>query len=173
MRQTIIATACAAAACLVACSPALNWRETPITGTSLTGLFPCKPQKTSRTAALGGSDVPVVMASCDAGDATFAVGHAHLADPSLVGPVLLQWRMAALNGMQAKEVSTAAWVPEHALNIPQSVHLTAVGSAPDGRALGLRATWFARGSDVFAALVYTRAPAAEAAETFLAGFKFR
>ncbi|MFM8900408.1 MAG: hypothetical protein ACKOF9_10750 [Burkholderiales bacterium] len=58
---------------LVACSPTLDWRLTPISGTSLTAFFPCKPDQFSRQISLAGNSERVVLVSCKAAQHTFAV----------------------------------------------------------------------------------------------------
>lgn len=173
MRLLIIAVACLAGLTLAACGPTFNWRETPITATSLVAMFPCKPQKASRVVALGGKDVELTMTGCDAGGVTVAIGHARIADPNMVGPVLVQWREATLIGMHASSSTVSAFQLERARVWPQSVLLKAVGVRSDGRALALQGTWFARDTEVFAALMYADTLSPDVAGTFFSGLKFR
>lgn len=170
-----------AAAIVAACGPAFNWREAPITGTSLVALFPCKPQSASRVAALGGKDVELTMTGCDTAGVTLAVGHATIADPALRDPVLAQWRAATLVSMRAKTTTLAALRLESATPSPQSVLVNAVGTQPDGRAVVLQAAWFTRGTEVFVALLYgdaqndalIGASGDQVKEAFFSGLKFR
>lgn len=173
MRPKNIAYACLVVVCLTACSPALNWRETPIDASSLVSLFPCKPQKSSRVVALAGKDVELFMASCEAAGVTAAVGHARIQDPTLVGPVLLQWRAATLNGMRAKTSFVSSFALERATPMPQSVQVQASGRGADGRALDLRAAWFAQGKEVFVALLYAETLGPDVTDPFFSGLKFR
>ena len=74
MRFAIITIAWLAGLILPGCGPTFNWRETPIAATSLSALFPCKPQQASRRLALGGQEVELFMTGCDTGGITLAVG---------------------------------------------------------------------------------------------------
>jgi len=165
--------ACCLAWLLCACSPALNWRDTPVDATSLTAMFPCKPDKSTRKVEMGGREVELVMASCDAAGGTFAVGHAHIPEPSLLGPVLLQWRVATLNGLRARDSALASFVLERAIPLPQAVRVEASGMTANGQTVALQAAWFARGTDVFVALLYGAELRSEMSEPFFGGLRFR
>lgn len=173
MRFAIATIALLAGLTLQGCGPTFNWRETPIAATSLTALFPCKPLKASRKLVLGGKEVEMQMTGCDTGGVTLAVGHATITDPTMVGAAMDQWREAALAGIRASTSSVSALRLEQALEIPQSVRVQAVGARSDGRALSLQAAWFARGTEVFGALVYGDTLAPEVVDTFFSGLKFR
>ncbi len=90
-----------AALLLGACSPTLNWREARIKDTGLVAMLPCKPDEGARVVPLGGRDVSLHMTGCDAGGATFAVGHATIASASAAPSVLAQWRTVTLANMGA------------------------------------------------------------------------
>lgn len=173
MRSAIIATACLAALILAACGPTFNWRETSISDTSLSALFPCKPQKASRRLALGGAEVELHMTSCDAGGITLAIGHATMPEPAMAGPALLQWREATLAGMRAKSSNASPLRLAGANETPQSVRVQALGIKPGGGELALEAAWFARDTEVFGALLYGDAPSPDVVDTFFSGLKFR
>ena len=61
----------AAAVPALACSPVFNWREVPV-GESLVAMLPCKPDRAERSLPMGAATVPIDMAGCEAGGATFA-----------------------------------------------------------------------------------------------------
>lgn len=174
MHLATIPLACwMAVALLAACGPALNWRETNITATSLSALFPCKPHTASRTVTLGGKEVQLHMTACDTAGATFALGHATVSDLQMVSPVLAQWRQATLAGMRAMDSTASEWSLKRPVTMPQPVMVTARGAKPDGSTLALQGAWFAQGTEVFAALVYADLLSADATEPFFSGLKFR
>ena len=113
------------------------------------------------------------MTGCDTGGVTLAIGHATISDPKMLGPALLQWREAALAGIHAQSPSLAAMRLERALGDPQPMRVEARGARPDGRAVTLQGVWFARGTEVFGALLYGETLSPEVADTFFSGLKFR
>jgi hypothetical protein len=173
MRFAIYATTALTALILAACGPTFNWRETSITPTPLTALFPCKPQKASRRLLLGGAEVELQMTGCDAGGITFAIGHATLQNPGRGGQALVQWREATLAGIRARSSSASALQLAGALEVPQSVRVKAVGSRPGGGDIVLQGGWFTRDNEVFGALLYGGSLSDDVADTFFSGLKFR
>ncbi len=155
------------------CSPALNWREVAVATTGLVASFPCKPHANTGTVPMGGTPVALAMHTCEAQGVTFAIGHARVASPALVGPVLQQWREAVLRGIQVREQATAPFELSHASALPQSVRLRAQGQGVDGREVVLQAAWFARGTEVFVAMVYAAALTPEASDPFFSGLRLR
>ncbi|WP_411881269.1 hypothetical protein [Polaromonas sp. YR568] len=159
-----------ATAVLAACSPALNWREVRPEGTRLALLLPCKPDKAEKTVPLGGPATPLSMLGCDAGDATFAVAVAQLADAAQAATVLAQWQSLTLANMKAGPES----VQVSPLKIPgaAAVLVKAQGSRADGAAVSGQAAYFAQGSQVFQVVLYSARIAPEVAETFFSSLKF-
>ena len=84
-----------------ACSPALNWRETTLPGTSLQLLLPCKPDNATKTVPLAGQDLPLTMQGCQAEGATFAVTVVEVGTAERLDPVLMHWQSATLLNMKA------------------------------------------------------------------------
>lgn len=158
---------------LAACDPTFNWRETPIAASSLVTMFPCKPQKMARPVVFGALQVEMHMTTCDTAGVTVAVAHASISDRSQAGPILAQWRNATLAGMRASSSTVSALQLEHSDPLPQSVAVRASGVRPDGRAVAFRGAWFARETELFAALMYSDKPNSEVADTFFSGLKLR
>ncbi len=160
---------------LLACSPALNWRSLSVPEAGLTLSLPCKPERATRPVDWGAGAVELSMLGCEADGATFAVSHMPLADPAQAGAALARWRAAMRARMQAPPAAgaDAAFVPAHALALPQSVRMTAQGTGPDGRAVVAHAVWFARleGGHVrlYHAALYARQARTTVADTFFAG----
>lgn len=164
--------------CLVACSPALNWRSVSLPALGLTASLPCKPEHLERQIELAGHPAQVRMSGCTADGVTFALACAALADPAQAGLALSHWRAAVLAALQAPAAPQPGtpqdqpFVPTGALDIPQSVRTVAQGQQPGGGSVALQAVWFARvqGPSVQAchAVVYSAQPRPEVADAFFA-----
>lgn len=168
---------CALAVMLLAgCSPALNWRTVQLPDAGITITLPCKPDQAVRAVELAGAPVELAMAGCDADGATFAVSHAALSDPALVGAALAHWRAAAIvnlgNGAAANAVDVP-YAPPGVLPLPQSVRTVVQGLRADGGTVVAQGVWFARTVGpqmrVYHAVVYTSKPRPEVADQFFAG----
>jgi len=157
---------------LAACEPTFNWREVRANSTDLIAMLPCKPDRATRPVSLAGQSLELTMAGCEAGGATFAVSHATLADPSRANEVLAQWRQVTLANLQAAAPRDAAFSVKGALDLPASVQTVAVGRRADGLPVLAHAAWFARGAQVFHAVVYADKLSPEVAETFFSGLAF-
>ncbi len=160
-------------ALLAACNPTFNWREVPVEGASLVALLPCKPDRAGRPVTLAGQSGDMQVMGCEAGGATFAVSRMRLPDPAQASAVLDQWRLLTLRNMQAASPREAAFVPKGALALAASVQVVAVGRRADGLPVMAHAAWFARGADVYHAVVYADRLSPEVAETFFSGLVLR
>lgn len=164
-----------AALCLVACSPALNWRSVSLPALGLAASLPCKPEHLERQIELAGHPAQVRMSGCTADGVTFALACAALDEPSQVGLALSHWRAAVLATLQAQSSAPQdqSFVLPGALAIPQSVRTVAQGRQSGGGSVALQAAWFARvqGPRVQAchAVLYSAQPRPDVADTFFAG----
>ncbi|HVR50270.1 MAG TPA: hypothetical protein VMS38_11055 [Pseudorhodoferax sp.] len=158
---------------LLACSPALNWREVRLdAAVPLHLLLPCKPDRAERAVDMAGHAVTLHMVGCEADGATFAVSYVQLADASDAAVVLQGWRTAVLARAQAQFVQDeAAWAPQGPAwpgLAPQ--RLQAAGRRPDGEPVALQAAWFATagpsGVQVFHAVMLSPRPRPEVAQAF-------
>ena len=160
------------AAMLLACSPALNWREVRIDGVPLRLLLPCKPDRAEREVAMGGRRLPLRMLGCDADGATFAVSHVQGAPASgLDAAALLQgWKAAVLAHVQAKAVVEERWAPAGVGTMGPALRLHAEGRRADGEAVAMQAVWFATadavGLHLVHAVVFAPRARPEVAESF-------
>lgn len=157
---------------MLACSPTLNWREVRPDGvSSMTLLLPCKPDRASKTVPLGGRPTRLSMTGCEAGGAVFALAVAELADPDQTAQLLAQWQSLTLAHMRAAQSrSEPVQVSGADARVP-ALHVWARGTHPDGQAIEGQARYFARGSQMFQAVIYAPRIAPEAAETFFSSFK--
>lgn len=158
---------------LLACSPALNWREVRFDSTvPLQLLLPCKPDRAERTVDMAGHAVALHMLGCEADGATFAVSHVRLADATDAATVLQGWKTAVLARAQAQSIQEeAAWAPQGAFwpgLAPQ--RLQAVGRHADGAPVALQAAWFVAagpaGVHIFHAVMLSPRPRPEVAQAF-------
>jgi hypothetical protein len=158
-------------ALLLACSPALNWREARFADrVPLRMLLPCKPDRAEREVPMAGHTVPLQMLGCDADGATFAVSHVFAAQGLGPNELLEGWRSAVLAHLQAQSVQAQVWTPPGAWASPASQRVQALGRRADGTPLALEAVWFgvpARdGVHVFHAVMLGPQARPDVAETF-------
>lgn len=164
--------AVAATAALLACSPTFNWREVRVESTGLKAMFPCKPDHATRNVVLAERPVSLEALACDAGGATFAVLFAD-ADPGSAGEFLGGWQAATLAALRSNSAQeTRPFRPPGALELPQSLQTAASGQRADGSTVRGRAAYFARGRQVFQAVVYADKLEPEATEPFFSGLAF-
>lgn len=173
MRCLSLARALSAVVLLSGCGPALNWRDVAIGRTTLVTLFPCKPDVAERTVPMAGVQQAVTMHSCHADGATFALGHARLTDPTQAGSVLRQWREATLAGLGPVPAAVALQPPAGSPILPGMLALRADRDPSRNPAQALQGLWFARGPDVFAAMVFAPGLGPEATEPFFSGLRLR
>ncbi|HSI54994.1 MAG: hypothetical protein ACAH21_04130 [Ramlibacter sp.] len=157
---------------LAACSPTFNWREVRAEPTPLKAMLPCKPDKGARDVPMAGRTVSLEVLGCDAGGATFAILFADIADPARSGEVLAQWRIATLANMRSSAARDLAFRPPGALGLPQSLQVFASGQRADGSKVESHAAYFAHGTRVFQAVIYSEQLTPEMAETFFSGLTF-
>ena len=160
---------------LGACSPTLNWRSVRSDQHALQMLLPCKPDKGSREVPMAGASVALDMQGCEAGGATFAVSHVHLADAARADEALAGWKTATLANLRAQDVQVQPFALAGSAPQPAPLRLQAVGRRPDGRVFSAQAVWFARSSpagvDLFHALMLADQADMATADTFFAGLK--
>lgn len=157
---------------LAACSPTFNWREVRAEPASLKAMLPCKPDKSSRTVPMAGRQVELQVIGCTAGGATFALLLGDVVDPLRSGEVLAQWKKATLVNMRSLAAQEQPYLPAGAMSLRQSVSVVSAGQRPDGSTVESHAVYFARGSQVFQAVIYADRLLPEAAEPFFAGLRF-
>ena len=150
---------------LVACAPALDWREARLDDGRVAMLFPCRPDRHERTVRLDGDAVRMQMHSCNAGGATYSLAATDAADPARVAPLLAAWRASAaanIGGIPAIEpLAISGTTPN-----PQSALLRIEGRLPDGRRVVEQAAFFVKGMRLYQAAAIGESIDAESARTF-------
>lgn len=167
----------AAALMALACSPVFNWREVPV-GESLVALLPCKPDRAERSLPMGAATVPVDMAGCEAGGATFAVAQLPGGDAAQAEARLAAWRQAARGPWTGAQFAETPWSLPRAATAPAPWALDVTDAAADGRPAEARLRWFAGpdgrgGLTLYQAMVLGRPSSADAAQTFFDGLRLR
>ena len=173
MRALIVTAACLVAFGTVACTPTFNWREVPIAATPLTALFPCKPEKASRTVTMAGLETELHLAHCETDGVTAAVGHARIADPALVRSALAHWRNATLATMRVTAMAPSGTAGADTPGLPGALSVDASGTTADGKPQKLKAIWFARDGEVYAARWYGVAWSTDTADSFFGSLRFK
>lgn len=156
---------------LVACTPALNWREIQPEGSELFALFPCKPERFARSVPLAGAKVEMRMSSCVADDVTYAVAYAVVSGPAKVEAAIGELRAAATVNIAgfATELGAVS-VPGMTPN-PLAQRIALTGRGTDGRPVQERAAFFVKGIRVYQASIVGPKIDGEAADTFIAGLR--
>lgn len=160
---------------LVACSPAMNWRQVRSDDATLQVLMPCKPDRAARRIRLLDQDLTWQLLSCEAGGATWSLAHGNLTTPDQVGPVLAGLQDTARSNWgvvnsTSSPFNASTW-PPGATPQPNAARWRAEGRRPDGQVLPLDAAWFAQGLTVYQLVVIGR-PATLDAETWWSSVTF-
>lgn len=132
---------------LLACTPALNWRDVRLEsthGSTLKATLPCKPDTATRKQQLGDSQVELSMMGCIVNDVTFTLSHIHVADPLAAPKVLAAWQAAAVVNVKAvpsatKSEFTSPATISGAGAWPPAVRATLIGDNIQAQML-----WFAK-----------------------------
>lgn len=163
---------CLMAAGVVACSPALDWREVRPAGSGAALLMPCKPAGQERRLVLAGQPLLLSLHACSAGDQTWSLAVTDVLDPAQVGAVLqVLVRAASVNVGAASQQGLPLVVPGATPN-PSSQMVTYRGQLPDGQAVQMQVAVFAHGTRAFQATVLGGALPAEGVQTFMGSIRF-
>jgi hypothetical protein len=164
-----------AAACLslaAACTPTYNWREVPIESTGLKATFPCKPDRVEHSTQFAPGQTIVLHAiGCEAGGATFVILYGDVGAGDL-GAALVQWKKASEATFHSTQTSEQSWRPAGALDLAPSSMTRASAARADGANLQSQSGYFARGTNVFQAVIYAPKLKAQFTEPFFTELRF-
>lgn len=163
--------ASALALLLVACTPALNWREVRPDGAALTALFPCKPDQGVQTVALGEHGVKMAMTGCEAGGAMFTLAHVALDGAVEAEALRALWQMGTLASMQGATTAEEPFALKKASAAVLPKQIRATGKRADGSPVAMRAAWFVVGGSLYQAAVYADRDVDEVAQTYFDGIR--
>ena len=171
-RFTRLAVALCASA-FGACTPSLNWRDVSPAESNATLLFPCKPDQHTRTVRLAGAEVPLTLHACKAGNVTWALAVADVADPARVGPALDALRAAAAANLGAAAPRPLPFDVAGATPNPASARLALSGKLPDGKAVDEQLALFTKGTRVYQATCVGAVLPVPDVETFFGSLRMR
>ena len=86
---------------LLACTPALNWRELPAANEHLRALFPAKPVTATRNWKIQANTLPMTLTAAKVAGAQFAAGYVPVSNAQAQS-VARAWGEAMLANIQAK-----------------------------------------------------------------------
>ncbi|MDN7177584.1 hypothetical protein M0D69_06030 [Caballeronia sp. SEWSISQ10-4 2] len=177
-KSTATATAVLfAAAALLACTPAYDWRTIQNNDDAYEVTFPAKPRSDARDIDIAGKPMHMKMQMAEAGDAVFAVGTVDLpdADPAT--------QRAALDFLQqglARNLNTVPAAHPVQIDVAAGGHLVGAeiamsgtsGDGPKSETRQIRARFIAKGTHAYqVAIVSTKAPPPDQIDQFFSSFK--
>jgi hypothetical protein len=142
----------AAGLLLVACSPALDWRDARLGG-PVQLLMPCKPERIERQLTLVDRPAQALMLVCDADGITWSVTRYQLGEPAQVGPVLRELRLKLGRNLGAEPAGEPApldaTLPAGLAHLPEAGRVQLAGHRPNGDAVQARALFFGEGARAY------------------------
>jgi hypothetical protein len=169
--RALKSAALAACVALVACSPALDWREVRPSGTRLLAMFPCKAVAQQRSVRLAGKAVVLRLQACAAGDRTWGVAHADIVDPTLLGAAMKELLAAAATNIGAQSPQIQPLQVPGATPHEASARAHLVGTRPDGQSVEMALAVFADGTRVFQVTLLGRRASGDDAASFFASLR--
>jgi hypothetical protein len=156
---------------LAACIPSYNWRQVQMPDVGVKALLPCKPDQGSQQITLAGQDAPMHILGCQADDALFVLARVNVGSADKLLAAQAQWQSALLGKIQAQPPQLSEYLVKGASALPKPVRLQAQGRRPDGSKVVAHALWFAQGTSLYHAVVYTNKSNVQAVETFFSGIE--
>jgi len=164
-------------ACLMACTPAFDWRSVTNTDGGFSATYPAKPASDERSVQIAGQSLRMQMQSARVGDVVFAVGVVMLPDdtPALQAAVLdyLQQGLARNIGVAPQVQAARIQLDATGQSIP-ATQFAASGIVPDSKHEHrfMSARFAARGARVYeVVIVAPTEPATEQVDQFFDSFK--
>jgi hypothetical protein len=160
---------------LVACSPALNWRQLTIDSGDVQLLLPCKPDKARRevTLRVAMQEVPATLElqGCEASGMQFTFGQIQVPQGLQASAAVHAWRLASLAPLQigGEKDQPGDWRLIGARVDPPPTRTRVMSAKHQAQFV-----WFAHGSNIYQAAVYGSnldKGLPEAAETYFSGIK--
>jgi hypothetical protein len=155
---------------LLACSPTFNWREVRVGDAALLALLPCKPEKAERQVPVQGQQATLHMASCDVGDATFAVALLRLPEGVDAVAAAQAWKLASLTSLKSTPEQARDWPLPARAGMPMA-GWQASGVRHTGQPVQARVLPLARGRELYQAALYGDVPA-DVLTTWVDGLRF-
>jgi len=139
-------------------------------------LLPCKPERASRDLPLGTEAVPVEMAGCKTGGATFAIAHAKAANDEQAEAWVRAWHAATRTQLANVPFVESSAVLARAASVPAPSRLDTREPAAANDAGAAHVLWFAQrrpdgSASIYQATVSGSPSSTEAVATFFEGFR--
>ena len=163
-----------ALACVLACTPVLDWRDVRPPGAGLVALFPCKPVGHARRIVLADTPVEMTIYACSAGGATYAVG---FADVGQAGQV--ERGLSALAEASARNIGSTLAADTAPVSVPgmtpnpQAQRLSLTGRLGDGRPVQEQVAVFSQGTRLYQATVVGAQLQADAVDAFFGALRLQ
>jgi len=160
---------------LVACSPALNWRQLNLDSGGIQVLMPCKPDNAKREVTLHADKkelaVTLELQGCEASAMQFTFGQMPVPPGLQASAVMEAWRLASLAPLQheGEKDQPADWELLGARADPPPTRMRVMSTKHQAQFV-----WFAHGQNIYQAAVYGNhldKGLPEAAETYFSGIK--
>lgn len=166
-----LAATAAVAVGLVACNPALNWRDTRPPNSAVVALFPCKPDHHVRRVTLAGAALAMQLSSCTAAGSVYALSHIDVGQAERVTPVMRALREAAAGNIGGTATAKAAQPVPGTAPHPLAQRLGWRGVRADGSSIAAQALFFTQGVRVYQATVVGTRLDTDAVDVFFAALK--
>lgn len=158
---------------LVACAPALDWREVEHPAAGIVALFPCRPQHHSRSVKVHNVDASMHLLTCSADRQTFGISYIEIPTAEATAPILAAVRAAATGHIKPTQVETVPLNVVGATLRPGATRTSIDGTTANGERMHLEVGVFASALRVYQATVFAPERNADAMDTFFAGIKVR
>jgi hypothetical protein len=119
-----------------------------------------------------GRSIVLHAIGCEAGGATFFILYGDVGSAGELAGALSQWKRASQATIHSTLVSEQAWHPAGALDIAGSSMIRASAPRAEGGDLESQSGYFARGTQVYQAVVYAPKLKTEVTEPFFTGLRF-
>ncbi|MEY4748232.1 MAG: hypothetical protein RIQ60_446 [Pseudomonadota bacterium] len=146
---------------LVACSPALDWRDARLGG-PVRLLLPCKADRYERRLPLAGGDSQATMLVCDAQGITWSVTRFELNEPTRVGAALAEMRDRLAHNLGAEDAKLPGALPAGATPLDAAGRSRMNGRRPNGDGVLAEALFFGESSRAYQLVALLPAPASAA-----------
>ena len=156
---------------VLACSPALDWREVRPEDSGAIALFPCKPSSHARMVVLAGSPVRLTLSACKAAGVTFGFAFADVVDPRRVGPALAELTESAVKNVSGRTEPPRPADVSGATPNPAAARVRVSGRRPDGDPVEEEVAVFAKGTRIYQATVIGPKLDREVTDMFFGGLK--
>ena len=158
---------------LVACSPALDWRDVKLAHTPLRLQLPCRAVAQERSIQMVGQRVQWHLMACSSGELTFGVAWADLGNPVLVSPALQELLTAAGTNLAASIDATKPLLVRGATPHAASRQALLTGRRADGQAVQMHLAVFTYGTAVFQVTALGPAVNTEVVDTLMDSLRFQ